>query len=132
MTARGSQRSRVRDARGAATVLGIGFIGLILTVALVAVGITAVIAAHRRAQSAADLAALAAASGYQRGVSPCDEAQRIAEANGGHLISCALDGPVATVEVECSTVLGDTFQMHGRAKAGPGGIDEDMTTRLSP
>ena len=126
------RRLRMRDARGAATVLGVGFIGLILTVALVAVGITAVVFAHRRAQSAADLAALAAASGYQRGVTPCGEARRIAEANGAHLVSCALDGPVATVEVECLAAVGGTFRMHGRAKAGPGGADGGVTTRLSP
>lgn len=117
-----SKGARSRDAQGAATVLGVGFVALILVVALVATGIAALVFAHRRAQSAADLAALAAASGYQRGVAPCGEAQRIAAANRGRLVSCVLDGPVATVEIECSVVLGGTFRLHGRAKAGPGGL----------
>jgi len=121
-----SKRVRSHDARGVATVLGIGFVALILVVALVATGVAALVFAHRRAQSAADLAALAAASGYQRGVAACGEAKRIAAANRGRLVGCALDGPVATVEVECLVVLGGTFRMHGRAKAGPVGLGTEM------
>jgi len=114
---------RCADQRGAGTVLGLGFLGLVSVIAFVAVGLGGIVVVHRRAESAADLAALAAASGYQGGSGPCDAARRIAAANGATVVRCALDGPVATVEVACTARIGAPIRMIGRARAGPEGLD---------
>lgn len=74
----------------------------------------------RAIAAAADAAALAGAdvaSGLVPGY-PCDEAARLAAANGGTLASCDVDGAVVTVEVSGS-VLGIPFSV--RATAGPPG-----------
>jgi len=102
--------------------VALGFLGITAVLALVAVGVGGLVLAHRRAESAADLAALAAASGYQRGLSPCAEAHRVAAANDARVVGCSLDGPVATVSVECTVVIGHSFRMTGRARAGPQGL----------
>ena len=111
---------------------GIGFLGVVLVVAFVGVGVGAIVLTHRRAESAADLAALAAATGYQQGLSPCAQARRVATANDATLVSCAMDGPVATVSVECAAVIGHAFRMTGRARAGPApaGSQSPRTRRL--
>lgn len=110
---------RTRDERGVATIFGIGLLAVVAVVAMAAVGAGAIVLTHRRAESAADLAALAAAAGYQRGVSPCAEARQVAAANDATVVGCVMDGPVATVSVECTVVIGHTFEMTGRARAGP-------------
>ena len=76
--------------------------------------------AKRDTAAAADAAALAAAdvaSGLVPG-SPCDAAARLAEANGGALTECTVDGADVTVGVSAS-VLGLVFTV--RATAGPPG-----------
>jgi len=112
-----------RPEQGAAAVFGMAMIGLVAVVAMVAVGIGALILAHRRAQSAADLAALAAAVGQQRGAAPCRAAERVAVANGARLVGCVLNGDVATVDVECAALVGGIARMPGQARAGPAGLE---------
>jgi secretion/DNA translocation related TadE-like protein len=79
---------RRRDDRGSASILVLAGAALVLVVGLV-VGVrtTAVLARHR-AESAADLAALAAAGQIGVGTAPCAAAATIAAANAATLVSC--------------------------------------------
>jgi secretion/DNA translocation related TadE-like protein len=111
----------VTEERGAATVLGVAFLGVLLLVGAALGVVGAMVHAHRQAQSAADLAALAGASATAAGRDPCAAAAHVASGNGADLVSCAVDGREVTVEV---TVTGPRFltQEHdltGRARAGP-------------
>ena len=72
--------------------------------------------ARQRAETAADLAALAAAQSLVRaGTAPCAAAGAAAAANGGQLLSCSIVGDDVTVAV------GVTAPMDARAtaRAGP-------------
>lgn len=82
---------------------------------------TAVVVRHQ-AESAADLAALAAASGAVAGERhACDEARWVAEQMDVELLSCQLSGWDALVEVAARPpgVLGQLSQATARARAGP-------------
>ncbi|WP_372729889.1 Rv3654c family TadE-like protein, partial [Nocardioides sp.] len=77
--------------------------------------------AHRSAQSAADLTALAAAGALRDGAPPCEVGASIAEANDARLTECAVAGREVSVVV---VVLGPSWWMSrtelpGRARAGP-------------
>jgi secretion/DNA translocation related TadE-like protein len=92
---------------------------MLLGAALGVVG--AMVRAHRTAQAAADLSALAVASGVTRGGDPCATGAAIAAANGARLLSCALDGTTATVRVEAPGPhwLGQQADLAAEARAGP-------------
>ncbi len=79
-----------RGSRGAATVLGVAMAGLLLLLGVALAELGAVVVAHRRAQAAADLAALAGAS---TPAESCAAAERVALANGARLASCTPEGP---------------------------------------
>jgi secretion/DNA translocation related TadE-like protein len=89
--------------------------------ASVAVGLCAIAAGavvSQRIAGAADAAALAAAdtvSGAVSGV-PCDRAARIAHVAGLRLVSCEVEGLIATVSVSGSFA---GFDLEARARAGP-------------
>lgn len=108
--------------RGAVTVLAVALLGLILLVG-VALGVAAaMVVDHRRAQAAADLAALAGATAHQRGEDGCGAAGRVAVANGGTLGGCRVEGDAVVVEVRVTGPrwLGQVADLSGRARAGPG------------
>lgn len=118
--------------RGSASVLTIA-IGL--TVLLLAVGVAAVAAAmiaRHQAQAAADFAALAAAPHALAGQEfACAFALHIAEANGGRLTKCAVDGFDAVTAVSMSVDIpfpglgGRTAEATSRAgPAEPGGTPQ--------
>jgi secretion/DNA translocation related TadE-like protein len=114
-------KQRRRD-RGAATVwlLAAGLVLVMMGVAAAAVG-TATVARHR-AQTAADLGALAGAIRAVEGAeSACARAAEIVTANGGRLAACSLDGFDLTiaVEVPVSPVRGIARTAHASARAGP-------------
>ena len=114
--------SRPRDERGAAVVIAIGLIGVLAFVAAVGVGTEAIVLGHRRAQVAADLAALAGAGALQRGVDACAAADRIAERHEAVLTRCVVDG--RSVEVSTSIALPLALggaDLTARARAGPQG-----------
>lgn len=108
------------DDRGAATVLAAIVIAAILAVAMGGTAVGAFVVARHRAQSAADLAALAAATTVPAGVgAACMQAQTVATAMRATLRDCDIDGLDVTVVVEVSTGLilgGDT---RAAARAGP-------------
>ncbi|WP_235536035.1 Rv3654c family TadE-like protein [Nocardioides sp. Root190] len=119
MSARGA-----REDRGAATVLAVAMAGVLLLVGAAASVVGAIVVAHRSAQAAADLAALAGASVAADATGdPCAAAATIAGRNGAEVRSCAITH--GTVEVEVVVPgprwLGQDQDLSARARAGPGG-----------
>jgi len=114
-------RAARREERGAATVLVLTFLGLLLFVGAALGVVGALVRAHRAAQSAADLAALAGATALARGEDPCAAAASVAAANGAALAACAPDGRDVrvTAEVGGPRWLGQTADLTAEARAGP-------------
>ena len=112
---------RSRGESGAGTVLALSFLGLLTFVGVAVAGVVGVVAAHRAAQGAADLAALAGATTLQDGGDPCDRARSIAARNGARLAGCVVDDWEVRVSVRASgpRLLGRVTWMPARARAGP-------------
>jgi secretion/DNA translocation related TadE-like protein len=119
--------SRRGDERGAATVLVLAMLGVLVTVGAGLALVVALVAAHRVAQSAADLAALAGAGEAAQGLDGCAGAARIATANGARLTACTVTattgGSVVDLSVEVSGPrwLGRSAELVARSRAGPAG-----------
>lgn len=111
-----------RHDRGSATLFAVACLGLLLLVGTALGVVAAVFVAHRSAQAAADLAALAGAAAVADGADGCAAAGRIAAANGAQLGECHVAGAEVTVMVTVTGPpwLGRTADLHGRARAGPG------------
>jgi secretion/DNA translocation related TadE-like protein len=111
----------VRPERGTASLFVVGLTGVLLLIGMAAAFVVATAAAHRRAQGAADLAALAAATALQQGADPCGVAVSFAGANGASLTSCRVLGEDVSVQVavEGPQFLGHGWEPVGRARAGP-------------
>lgn len=110
--------------RGSATLWLLSF-GLLLAFASVAgVLLGEASLARHRAETAADLAALAAARHTLEGAAlACGAAAGVATANGGRLSDCVLTGTVATVRVEIPLhgALQSFSPATARSRAGPAG-----------
>lgn len=106
---------------GAATLLVTAMAGVLLLLGAALAVVTAMVAAHRGAQSAADLAALAGARGLTAGHDGCDTARRIAAANGARLTACEVVDRVIDVEVRAPGPhwLGQSADLSARSRAGP-------------
>ncbi|MEU5693496.1 Rv3654c family TadE-like protein [Actinosynnema sp. NPDC020468] len=107
-----------RDERGSVSVVVVAVIGVVM--AFVAFGVelgTAVVARHR-VVAAADLGALAAASGLAWGVErACARAEWVVVRMGGRLDDCSVRGWEVVVEVSgAASVFGAPS---ARARAGP-------------
>ncbi|MEO9322731.1 Rv3654c family TadE-like protein [Nocardioides sp. C4-1] len=115
--------SRRHDDRGAATLLTVALAGLLLFVGAALGVVGALLVAHRTAQAAADLAALAAAETAARGGDACGAAATIATANDAALTSCVVRGREVRVGVEVTGPrwLGQTGDLVAEARAGPVG-----------
>lgn len=111
-----------RGENGAATVVALAMLGVLVLVGAALGVVAAMVHAHRQAQSAADLAALAAASAVGRGGDACAMAARVAHANGARLDVCEVTGREILVEVTVSGPrwLGQTEDLRAQARAGPG------------
>lgn len=98
-------RSRDPD-RGSATIWVLGCVLLVGTVLVVTLVRAVAVLARHRAESAADLAALAAATRIGTSGPPCAAAADLAARNGARLVSCRLrvdpDGRAGTVVVRVS------------------------------
>lgn len=103
---------------GTALAAGVLTLAATLSLGLAAVGGAAVTA--QRAAGAADAAALAAADAASGAVlatdGPCAVAARVAAASGAHLVSCSIDGLIATVRVQA---IYAGMPAVSRARAGP-------------
>ena len=109
------------DEHGAGSVLAIAMMGLLVTVTVAAAGVVGIVAAHRIAQSAADLAALAGASALQDGGDACQQAATVAQRNRAHLDGCEVDGWNVSVVVSADTARlpGGALDLRARGRAGP-------------
>ena len=109
--------------RGAATVLAVAMVGLLMMVGAALSVVGALFAAHRTAQAAADLAALAGASALARTGEPCAAAEATARDNGALLSGCVVDGAAVRIVVVVrgprwrGLVLADLV---AESRAGPG------------
>jgi secretion/DNA translocation related TadE-like protein len=93
----------IRDERGLAGLWTVWATTVVLAVAVGALGRGAALVARHRAETAADLTALAAATAQVRGGDPCGVAGRVASAQGARLVSCALQARSVSVLVEVAT-----------------------------
>jgi secretion/DNA translocation related TadE-like protein len=108
--------------RGAATVWAAGAVAVVMVVLAMLLWFVAAVVARHQAQSAADLAALAAASRADAGeAQACAYARWVAERMGVELRSCRLSGWDALVEVVAVPVgvPGDVGEALAKARAGP-------------
>lgn len=96
----------MRDDRGAGTAFAAFALLALLLLAAAGIEIGGAVAARHRAQSAADLAALAAAGQMVLGVDGCAAARRLADRNGGRLVVCSVAGSDVLVEVAVELPLG--------------------------
>lgn len=110
---------RRRVERGSATLLVVSMTAVLLLVGVALAGVAGIVHAHRSAQAAADLVALAAASQSGAG---CGTAADVARANGAVLVACDRTGREATVRVRVPgpRLLGHRVDPTARARAGPG------------
>ena len=108
--------------RGIATIWAAGGMAVVLAVMVFGVHQGAAASSRHRAEAAADLAALAAAS-HAGDAEPaaCAYAARVADGMAARLVSCRLAGWEATVEMEVTPPLslGGWGVARGRARAGP-------------
>ncbi len=110
------------DERGSATPFTIACLGLLLVLGAALGVVAAMVHAHRQAQAAADLAALAGATAAAHGGSACPAAGTVAAANAARLLTCGVTGREVTVRVEVPGPhwLGQAADLEAQARAGPG------------
>lgn len=111
----------MNDERGSASLFAVSCLAVLLLLGAALGVVAAMVHAHRVAQSAADLAALAAAGAVGDG-DPCAAGADVAAANGARLVTCAVDGREVRVQVSVSGPrwLGQTGDLAAEARAGPG------------
>lgn len=103
---------------GSGTVLALTIIAGVLILTVLTLGAAGAYTAHRRAATAADLSALAAADTL-RGLSegePCANAARIAQENGANLAACTEPSRPDTMDVRVSVPITGPFAFLGDAK----------------
>jgi len=103
-------------------VLAIALLGVLLLLTAAFGVAEAMVSDHRRAQAAADLAALAGAQALQHAADACAAAAKIAEANGATLADCQVQGQdvLLTARVTGPRWLGASGDLSAQARAGPG------------
>jgi secretion/DNA translocation related TadE-like protein len=114
-------------------VLVMGLLALLVFVAVVGASVVAVVLGQRKAQSAADLAALAGAIAARNGQVGCTVANRVAARNGADLAQCEVDGQVVLVTVKLR--LPEVFagrSVRARARAGPATVLASLDQRTFP
>jgi secretion/DNA translocation related TadE-like protein len=111
-----------RSERGSISPLVVACVGVLLLLGAALGVVSAMVRAHRDAQAAADLAALAVAQALGAGRDPCAAGAAIAAANRARLESCVVEGPDARVRVEVDGPqwLGQRADLAAEARAGPG------------
>ncbi|MEU6084247.1 Rv3654c family TadE-like protein [Streptomyces sp. NPDC047108] len=129
--ARGSAGRCARSPdRGSATVWTAVLATALCAVFAVILSLGQVVVARHRAGGAADLAALAAADHALKGQSPaCDEARRVAAAQGARVVRCAIIGEIADLTAEA---VSGPFASRVRARAGPAARDIDPGASHGP
>ena len=108
-----------RDEAGAASVVVLALAFALVIVAWGCGAVVATVVAHRAAQNAADMAALAAAQDLARAADACATAADVALANDARLVTCTMEGSVMWVDVVVEAGFGAKVAVHARARAGP-------------
>jgi secretion/DNA translocation related TadE-like protein len=113
--------SRERDTRGSASLFAISCLAVLLLMGAALGVVAAMVRAHRSAQSAADLAALSAATALAHGRDPCSAGASTAADNDARLTGCEITGRETTVRVEVAGPhwLGQLADLEAEARAGP-------------
>lgn len=119
MTRRGDISRGTSGDRGAATVLVVAMAGVLMFVMTGLAAVGGLVTAQRRAQAAADLAALAGATYLD---DACATARDVAIANSAALDACRVDGGDVSVEVSVAgpRVPWRDVRVTAEARAGPG------------
>ncbi|HEX4977227.1 MAG TPA: Rv3654c family TadE-like protein [Nocardioides sp.] len=111
-----------RSEHGSSSTWALALLGVLASLAVLLAGVGNALVAVRRAQAAADLAALAGAAAQAAGQAACPEAARVARRNETRLSSCVAL-PEGDVRVVVSTTVRGPWpqplQVRGRARAGP-------------
>lgn len=108
----------MREQTGSGGVLALAVLAMLAVLTLAAVGVGAALAARQRVIAAADAGALAAADtalGIHPGI-PCEVAGAVVAAHRATLVSCDVEGVVATVSAS-DDIVGVTVM--AQARAGP-------------
>ncbi len=115
--------ARDRGECGSSTLFGVFVIGVLTLFTTTCVGIGGIVVAHRKAQSAADLGSLAAATALQQGRAPCAAGADVVRRNGGRLLGCRVRGESVLLRVDVATarILGRVRHTAASARAGPSG-----------
>lgn len=103
---------------GSGTVLALGIVAILLLMTVTVAGLIGVVSANRRASSAADLSALAAADAY-RGLAPgdpCKVAEEWAARNGARLEAYTFPDRPETVEVTVAVPVSGPMSALGPAR----------------
>lgn len=82
-----------------------GIMGVVVTLASVAMLVAGYLVAHHSARAAADLAALSGAAAYAGGADACDQARRTARQNGARVIRCERVGDEVDFVVTVRTAV---------------------------
>ncbi len=112
----------IEDERGIATVLGACVIAGLLVLVVAVVFVASAVVARHRAQSVADLAALAAAQRAMMALDdPCGAARMIAADSAVAITRCGIDGMDVVVVTTADVDLGPFGVREARAvaRAGP-------------
>jgi secretion/DNA translocation related TadE-like protein len=108
--------------RGSATVWALTVVSVLAAAVAAGLSVGAVVLTRHRAAGAADVAALTAAARVVDGATAaCEQARAAAEADGGRLIRCTIEGAVGVVSVEVAPPawLGWLGAAVARSRAGP-------------
>lgn len=110
------------DEGGAASITAVAALAVLIAVTAGLAHVGSAVVARHRAQAAADLAALAAATSIATGAeSACGQAILVARAMDTSLTDCAVDGLEVVVHVDAVLGLGGWRfgPAHAAARAGP-------------
>ena len=124
-------RSAVADDAGGATVVVVAMAGVLMFVMVGLAAAGGLVTAQRRAQAAADLAALGGATVPS---DACAQAGLVAGANAATLDECHVDGAVVTVVVSVAGphVPWSRVRVTAEARAGPGDVRRSRAARGRP
>lgn len=107
---------------GYATVFAAAAVGVLVCLLGLGLQVGAAVLARHRAETAADLAALAGAREAVRGADvACARATEVAADNGARLVACSVEGwtVIVVTQRSCGCMPSVSGDASGRARAGP-------------
>lgn len=115
--------ARLYDTRGSATVVMLGVVASVLTLAISGLFLASAVLASHRARSAADLGALAGAAALMGGQPPaaaCGSAAQVATMNHARTEQCIVSGNEVRLRVVVTAGARGVGVASARSRAGPG------------